>query len=658
MNVSLDYKYYLTNVNWTNKYENVLCLGTKAARDTYFDLVNVFNNITDTHNFNISNLFKTTIVVDGANYLQVLQKNYIIICKYDEDNSANNEYFFYFITNARQCNSNRIELTIELDVYQQYYYDVTFPDCPINRCKVPVNTEVSASFYYSGTNANGSACNSEPIDYPLCYKKKYDINDDNIANANHFSRLSDFVNGFMYVFVDPSHTFEMKDFEATPGQVAHEISGYATMPEGQYGVYNNIGVLCFPIYNSSRKIRLKYGADYYTLQDGNDALRSLMGGNAGADAAHIYSVKISRRPPFSNNFIEENSVNTNTSYYTITCDANLDPNNDILYLKEPTTNYYYTGIIRTMDTYNCIRLLVDSNEYYTYDYIVPFTDFNSIKYAADPNGKLQAPQYTKVYFDFGDGNKMEFDLGKARKTVDNTHIKLNYKEAIVPDITRYTVCIDAPYYSGDGNGIDVNNQTFTSDMSMIFTLDQWASFLANNKNFYAQGNFNAVMNINKKTLSGINQASSMNFIGAGATVASMYADTLQFTTNREYQVDNLKDSVDRVVNQNGSALFNLIVKGIHPSIVVYQLESNKVSNVVMYLKMFGFNTKGLYGNIKTIMDNNVSGYYDYHYAFIQASVEDIKTGDMSLECEMRFLQIFKDGVRFWYEPTKMYDYTY
>ena len=89
----------------------VLCFADKTARNTYFDLANVFSNITDTFNFNITNLYKTTIVVDSADYISALQKNYIIICKYDADNPNNNEYYFYFITNAKQCNYNRLELT-------------------------------------------------------------------------------------------------------------------------------------------------------------------------------------------------------------------------------------------------------------------------------------------------------------------------------------------------------------------------------------------------------------------------------------------------------------------------------------------------------------------------------------------------------------------
>ena len=655
MNVSLDYKYYLTNVNWTNRYENVMCFANKSARDTYFDLVNVFSNITNTFNFNISNLYKTTIVVDSADYISALQKNYIIICKYDDNDSSNNEYYFYFITNARQCNGNRLELTIELDLYQQYYYDVTFADCPINRTKVSINKLEDGYYRFKGTTADGAACNSEPIDYPLFYKKKYDLYEPSPFFENKFMSFMGDVHGFMYVFVDPTHTFEMKDFSATPVQVSHEIGGYATKPDGAYGIHNNIGVLCFPIYNGTRKIRIKFNSDYYVLQDANSAILSLMAGNSGADAAYIYSVKISRRPPFTQAFIE-NAITSSTTYITITANGTLDAVNDILYLYEPDTTSSYNGIVRTKDTYNVIRFLVDTNSYYEFTNYIPYTDFNMPSSEYDPTGKLQAAQYTKAYIDFGDGNKMEFELDKARVALSDEYITYKYKEAIVPDITRYTVCLTSSYFDGvSGDGIDVNGQTFTADMSLIYTLDQWASFLANNKNFYAQGNFNATMNFNKQALSGIGAAGALNYLKVGATMANMYADALSFKTNREYQVDNLKESVDRVVNQNGSSAFNLVVKGIKPSIVLYTVESNKVANIVNYLKMFGLNTKGLRGNVKTIMAGNSTGF---HYAFIQADVEDLVSGDMSLECEQRFLQIFKDGVRFWYDASKMYDFTY
>ena len=178
MSVSLDYKYYLTNVNWTNKYENVLCFADKTARNTYFDLANVFSNITDTFNFNITNLYKTTIVVDSADYISALQKNYVIICKYDADNSANNEYYFYFITNAKQCNYNRLELTIELDLYQQYYYDVEFANCPINRAKAKINyINTTAQKTYLDPDIQ-YAENSEPIDLQLKYLSQWNLSTD------------------------------------------------------------------------------------------------------------------------------------------------------------------------------------------------------------------------------------------------------------------------------------------------------------------------------------------------------------------------------------------------------------------------------------------------------------------------------------------------
>ena len=642
-NIVLNYQYYLTNVNWTNEYKNVLAFADKDARNAYFDVDTIFADPNyNLINFNITNFYKTTVVIDCSDYITAMQSNYLII-----KNNAKNEYYFYFITNARQTNFNRIELNIELDVYQQYYYDVTLPDCPINRCKAPINVKYDIGKYMLDPEYQ-YAENSEPIDYELTYAKQYKLH----SIANQFTNLMSIVNGFMYIFVDSTHNFELKSID-NQSTVQHAIAGYATDPDGLHGIYNNIGVICAPIYNSSKRLRIKNNNDFYILQDAYILLETLRAGNSGADAAYVYSVKISRRPPFSADFIKNcGTILPPSTYYDLTVDA--ADVNDELYLQEYNSVLTYTSVIN-VGGYYTIRFIKDTMDAYTYEYsptqagIAPFaSDYY------DPVGKLAAAQYTKCYLDFGDGNKLELDYAKINSNY--AKIAFKYKEAIVPDITRYSICVDSKWYKGDDNdGIEVNNQTFTADMSLIYTLDQWSSFLANNKNFYAQGNFNTMMKINKGVVGGAIASGQMNYLKAASSIANIYADTLQFVKNRDYQVDNLKESVDRVINQNGNACFNLIVKGIIPSIVVYKLPTKYQASVLKYLKMYGVNTKGLFGNIKTMMDNNSLGF---HYAYIQADLDEIKTGIMSLECEKRFTDIFKDGVRFWYDAAHMYDYNY
>ena len=650
-NVELDYKYYLTSVNWTNNYDNVMCFASKAARNNYFNLVSVFNNITEKINFNITNLYRSTLVVDSSDYISALQKNYIIICKYDENNQANNEYYFYFITNARQCNSNRIELTIELDVYQQYYYDVVFADCPINRAKVQINEKIYSK-YKLLANLNG-AISSEPIDYPLFYKEKKNVD----TTMEGFSGLNGLVHGWLYVFVDPTHSFQCYTFEEPSTQSSVKIAGYNTCPDGQRGIFNNLGVLCFPVYSGAGRIKINVsGIGTYTLNDARDILSTLINGNAGADAAHIYSLKLSRRPPFTPDFITrygQTLEDPAPTDYTFNCTA-YDATEE-LYLAEYGSAMYATSIVKFSAQYG-LRFLCDTNQAYNYWIYYDITSLYNPANEFDPLGKLASSQYTKTYIDFGDGNKMELDLARLYNT-GYTAIQLEYKEAIVPDITRYSVCINSPSYNAGSHGIEVNNQTFTADMSMIFALDQWAEFLANNKNFYAQGNFNSMMKFNKQTVSALNQGAGRNLLGGLSTLANATADFYQFTRNREYQVDNLQSAVDRVINQNGSALFNLIIKGLMPTLVIYALPSTLQASVVNYLKRNGVSTTGLISNIKTIQNANLSDS-EYHYAFIQADADDIVSGNMSLECEQRLLGIFKKGTRFWYNAAKMYDYTY
>lgn len=633
MSITLNYKYYLTNVKWTNDYKNVLCFADEAARNTYFNLTTIFNNITDVVNFNISNLYKTTIVIDSSNYLTAMQSNYIII-----NNSATGDYYFYFITNARQASSNRLELNIELDVFQQYYYSTTFVDCNIKRCKYPIGKYTNILSAYTLDNSNPINYLSEPFTFDTVYKKSIDMGRSN---------LYDLIYGWMYVFVDPSYSFAGKDL-SDDSDISLEFSGYATTPDGNIGegVTNNIGVMCFPLLKDGCSIKVYDLTDSvsYNLSDANVILNKIMSGNGGADGAHIYSIKISRRQPFTYNTGYSYSSTTGTfrPYGAGGSDFKLLADGDGIY----ATALFKVG------AYYGIRFIVDTNLPYAFRVNVDASLMSNGSSVYDPAHKITTAQFMPAYIDFGDGNKMEIDLTKARRDAAN-YITLYYKEPITPDITRYSVCLDNDnWYSGDNsNGITYSPQTFTSDMSMIFTLDQWASYLANNKNFYAQGNFNTLMSYGKSSLSAVRAAGQLNYFKAAENIGNSILDTYSFVKNREFQVDNMKSAVDTVVNQNGSAIADLLFKGIQPSIVIYRIKDDDATRATKYMKMYGVNTSGLIDNIKNYMSSS-----SFKYAYMQADVQEISNGLMSLEVEKKLLKIFNDGVRLWFNPSTMYDF--
>lgn len=654
-NIILNYQYHLTNVNWTNDYDNVLNFGSVAARNTHFDVATIFNNPNyNLINFNITNLYKTTVVIDSSDYITAMQSNYLII-----KNKSKNEYYFYFITNCKQTNFNRVELTIELDVFQQYYYDVEFVDAPISRCKYPISPYNNTLSKYL-LAATEIAHNVEDKNYNNFILRGIWAASTGTNKEGYFAQRT---YGWMYVFVDPTHKFEFLDWD-DDSVITEETYGYTTKPNKINGIFNNIGCLCFPIYSGSYKINIvaTQGGDTYsfTLTDAATILEQLRSGNSGADAAYIYSVKISRRIPFSKYFIDNKIASISSSDIDMACEGIATNSN--LYLIDSDANVPEVSALRIGQYYG-LRIVNDSNQEYVYafdTYVMtagnPLTNTN----AYDPIIKLRMAQYTKTYIDFGDGNKLEFDLTKASgASSDNykdTHLFLAYKEAIVPDITRYSVSFtNATFYdNGNSSAPKYINETFTADMTLIFTLDQWSDFIANNKNFYAQGNFNTMMKINKDVASGAISAGNMNYLKAGTALINMVADTYQFAKNREFQIDNLKSAVDRVINQNGNACFNLNMHGIQPCVEYFTIPSSDQSLLRKELKMYGVNTNGLIDDIKNY-DDATEGW---HYCYIQAAVNELKSGSISLECEKALLNIFNKGVRLWLDPNKMYDFTY
>lgn len=639
-NISLDYKYYLTNVKWTNEYKNVLCFANKTARDTYFDLANIFSGITDTVNFNITNLYKTTIVIDTADYITALQSNYIII-----NDSVKNAYYFYFITNARQTSFNRIELNIELDVFQQYWYDTTFVDSNIRRCKYKLNKFRTGSpnkWYLNNTDSLSYL--SEPFEFETVYNKSQDF--------ENINKLDTLVYGWAYVFVDPSHDFALKNMAGT--DTPDSFIGYASSPQNSSteGVLNNIGVMCFPIYKGTGEILIYDSTNNatFTLTDAATIIDKLKEGNGGSDAAYIYSIKISRRCPFRSvaQFTASGSDLRGTFY---SYDAGAFR---YIYSFYDYDSVYATALFKS-GSYVGMRFVCDTNDYYTYrSNVQDLINASSVDLPYSPELKLKTAQFMPTYVDMGDGNKIELDLTKAYSLSD-IYLFMYYREPITPDITRYTIAFgNSAWYNGTNNDANkYSNMSFTADMSMIFTLDQWAQYLANNKNFYEQGKFNTLISLSKNYLGGAISAGQRDFVGAGTSLIGGVLDSYAFVKNRDYQVDNKKAAVDTVVNQNGSAIANLLIKGINPSIVIYSIRSDDAARAIKYMKMYGVNTNGYIANVKT---TDLLSSKNFSYAYMQADVNEISSGTMSLEVEKRLLKIFNDGVRLWFDPDTMYDF--
>lgn len=654
-NIVLNYQYHLTNVNWTNDYDNVLRFADKTYRNNYFNVNTIFaDGEYHLFNFNITNLYKTTIVIDCSDYITAMQSNYLIV-----KNKSKNEYYFYFITDCKQTNYNRVELKIELDIFQQYYYDVEFVDAPINRCRYPLNYEnhgINPSKYV--LKEDNIVFNAEDINTAIKYLKTIKL-----GNGTPETDMANITYGWMYVFVNPSHKFECKDWDDSNATV--EISGYTTKPDKLNGIYNNIGVLAFPIYSGNGRIHFNASTvnDTYSfdLTDAAVILEQLKAGNNGADASHIYSIKISRRIPLSKELI--NTYGMSGTSYRIDCECN--DSTPCLFLIDPISQTAETGAVR-IGAYYGLRVINDCMQ--NYEYLYHWSAANVVAGASecDPSTKMMTAQYTKMYVDFGDGNKMEFDYNKAMwKNISGQTIQrqivLLYKEAITPDVSRYSASFHSKWYDGDNDdSMQFANETFTSDTTLIFTLDQWSEFLANNKNFYAQGNFNTMMKLNKEVVSGVGSMVRMDYFGGAKSLLNMYTDTLQFVKNREFQVDNIKSSVDRVINQNGNACFNLITHGIQPVLTMFQIPDADKARITKQLKMYGINTVGLIGNIKEYDGGGDSLNFDsdFHYCFIQSDVNELKSGQISLECEKALLNIFNKGVRMWLDAAHMYDYNY
>ena len=142
---------YVGNVKWSNDYKHVMKFASKAARTTFLKshLTKLDNAIAAVSSLN------GYIDVDGK--LQGFEGANYVMFKNDSDFSGT--YFCCFITDFQIIAEKTTRLFIQLDVFQQYFYDTEFFQSFIER----------AIISKAADNANTNYL-PEPVSAPLIYE--------------------------------------------------------------------------------------------------------------------------------------------------------------------------------------------------------------------------------------------------------------------------------------------------------------------------------------------------------------------------------------------------------------------------------------------------------------------------------------------------------
>lgn len=689
------YRVAITNVDFDRDYKNVLRFDTESDRNAYFGLSTLFND-KPLCNFKATSLVKTSITV---NYLtddltKLLNSNYVIVR--NEENSS--QYFFYFIDRAEQLSGYNIRVDLTLDIFQTYYIPLTFTPCKIERAHLDRFGEVDTvggvkKVKFNAKNAaDNYLFNVEDIPEPpkrLVGRRKVSLTAlANDVNNTYNGWLSAHIRAWVWVYVSAGENFSFgggenpyyfgDNYDGLKIYTRHDAilpSVSPTYLDYSGGFTTPCRVLCVPICEPGYEFR---------VGDKSCNINSLYTFLSKA-SAYIYMVKLSVCPPFF-----PSNPQGETSGYTavITTGNGSDIPGNVFVLNIPqgelgaeapdvngmqVKSWNSEGAVLNpfalpmqMYDFRCSLAGQDMtpNIFESGGDYINVSDIVGADHSPRFNPKMYSEQYSEFSLTLCDGQRGVYSRQKLNRY--SSDVRGKYIESFTPDITRYF----GAFVDDDEDAI-YNENVMKSlygligsiDLSMPYASDMLNEFLATNKNFYEQGNFNAGMDFGKGVVGslfnmagniagGAAQVLSGNMGGVGSIVSAPIQAVgdmvtagmsyFQAVKNMEYTADNMRYAPDKLKSVGGNALYSMTIASIAIYVDWYEpLEADKVRiNDVMHL--YGYNV-GAIGNIKDYDHGRIN------FNYVQAEIEEITSDTVTISQEIReaFVSAFARGVRLW-----------
>lgn len=659
--MATNYAYALTYVNFDIDNKDVIYFKNKAEKESYFNLSSLFSGELKYINFEKKNLLETRFIVDSSNdniIKNEFSKNYLIIKEI-----STSSYYFYFIISTKYDNKAHLELYCKLDTFTTFR-DLLNPRGVIKRATFELFTISGTYTTYDRDSythiltiddsyKGEKFLQAQKTIYPHIYTYTSHILDEWIE-AN--------VEAWQYIFVDKNHTYK------------HSFDGssqsYMKAPSfTSKGVYNDYSVLAFPIYKSDKSIILRYRDNtdidnpiLYDLETNKLALKYFRDENN--DSTYIYTMKLSKQPPF-------NAINSVLSSKNFNCSISLDNGNLIMdfgssanpiLTEKPQFNIYgepfYTAL-RKQDSHTWYgEFLISINEQtyekYNNDLSSFIQNYFSTKMLISTYRNVSKPIYkypnvmcnknVEVRITY---NGEIFSIHPSR--LDTSKAILEMQEAIAPDITKIYVGWqpNSTYIDSSAMSKTLTGYIFNDDTSIPVGNSYMAEFLANNKNFYLQRYINTAIN------SGTKGAKAYATGGVGGLALSVINSGLD-VANMLWEEDNLEQRKSSLRMANGSALFNNLVKEYGCKCEIWMFTKEELNNIAEYYNKYGV-ASNTNGTLNDMLEKHI--YFDY----VEMDVTDIIITDNNItgitqEIKQDIINKLKRGVRFWYD--RLYDYTF
>lgn len=587
------------------------------------------------------------------------------------------QYFYYFIENATIGADGCVMVDLKMDTVQTFFFnpEISFSDCLIERAhlnrfvpvegdptKVKFVTDPASKIYNSeeGLNFPKRLVGRQKLKLKFLGSKGYSYDEvDEWLNEN--------VLFWVYIFIDPSKQYKVYGATLKPEETEMGRTSYF----GQnYPFRGPTNCICYPIYKSPyfgninnnspsncyRVIRFlstdMYSGniikDFVVAESGRAAFEAL-----NNSSSYYYSIKISCLPPYDVHYLSHKIDNNNNLVIKAVDIGNIA--STAIGIRDDEISL--CGGIRTSEMYgiffgsyqwsikNKIHLI-------TFDYNLLE---NSLIFKCDIkkqqapnlafNPKLNSQNFKELTVTASSGDVFSYDIQKLQED----KVVFEYSEPITPEITKYYLRVKG----GTGLYAEGTDENYTglvgsTDNGLAYANDQYAAYIANNKNFYLQSNIKLGTSALKSTVGIAGQVASGNYAGAVTSGLTAGIDLATSAIDRSLTMDNMKNAPDQLKNANGNVIFNMFCNDLGLYVEKYSALEGDLKTANDFMNLYGFTFSGI-ANVKDYV--HIRKYHNY----IKAQLQSIN-GNISNTVRNDLRMRFANGIRFW--NSDLVDYSY
>lgn len=642
-----NYLYALTYVDFDNENKDILYFKNQSAKDSFFSLSTLFANAKEI-NFEKKNLIDVDLIVTLDDHDEVEKEFNFNYCILKEISTSN--YYYYFVNKMTYLNKGRMTIKCHLDVFTTYFDKLVFEGT--------INRGTLREFVKDGTDIiydSGAYTHIFAVDDT--YSGKKFIQHDKclqphvytyLDNATLDAWLDENVECWQYLFVDCNHQYK------------YDNTNYRSVDEFlSDGISTSFGVLAMPIYKTTKLINIRFrdvsdpnNPKTFTISMRDSAIDYFRKSNN--DNSYVYSSKISKQPPFTpiiSNSDTHNFLCTITDSGNLIMDFGDVSGNDLSPLLQNYTRVFVTHELNSQFYIGMFEMTFQTKRFYNNNVSSIIDDYfqtrmtktkylsNSTEFWKYPNATSIKNIEIKLTY-----NGQEFTTTTSK--IDSGDAVVEMLESITPDISKtYVRWKHTGYYAfRSANSKTLTGGIYSDDTLLSLGTTKLQEVLANSKNFFYQKRVNIGVNslINLAT-----NTAKQDVLGMGKTLAKEQLQEVNFG----FEMDNLENAPSHLEKASGNGLFNLLTKDFGIHLEVWMMTEEDLTNIAMYYNKFGVQTNTI-GTIFDILEKHK--YFDYtefDTYYIHGTV------NITNEIKDEFKRKLKRGVRFWYDSSKLYNYS-